>query len=218
MIRSPEGNLLIDTPPELRIQLLREGIDLADAVLYTHHHADHIFGLDDVRAFAKRLQHPLPVYCDPATEEFIRTSFRYIFDPIVRNYPAGGVPNLELRRIDRPSCRILDHDVVPIPLRHGRYDTLGFRFGGLAFCTDVNFIPEESWRLLEGVEILILDALRFDRHSTHFTFDEALEVVERLGPRKAYFTHISCQLDPARARERLPPNVELAYDGLKFLF
>ena len=218
MIRTADGNLLIDTPPELRLQLLRERIPLVHAVLFTHHHADHVFGLDDVRMFPRALGGPLPIYCEPHTETFIRTSFAYAFDPIVQAYPAGGVPKIEFRRIDRPTCRILGHVVTPIPLHHGRYDTLGFRIGDLAFCTDVNEIPESSWPLLEGLDVLVLDALRFERHPTHFSFDEAVAVVERLKPRKAYFTHIGCALDPERARKLAPPNVELAYDGLRFEF
>lgn len=218
LIRSPAGNLLIDTSPDLRTQLLREKIQLVHAVMYTHNHADHIFGLDDVRIFAHYLQSDLPVYCEPSVESFIKTAFAYAFDPVVRNYPAGGVPRLEFRRIERPSCRVLDHDVVPIPLIHGRYSVLGFRFGDLAYCTDVNKVPDESWPLLEGVDTLILDALRHDPHPTHFSLDEALAVVAQLKPRRAYFTHISCRLDPKKARNSMPNNVELAWDGLRLTF
>ena len=218
LIRSPAGNLLIDTPPDLRTQLLREKIGRVHAVLFTHYHADHVFGLDDVRVFAKYLDGALPIYCDPPVEQFIRTAFAYAFDPVVKKYPAGGVPRIAFRRVDRPSFPMLDHQVVPIPLRHGGFDVLGFRIGPLAYCTDVNHIPEESWALLEGVEILILDALRFKPHPTHFSFDEAMVVVERLQPKRAYFTHISCRLDPIEARKRMPLGVELAYDGLCFDF
>lgn len=218
MIFSPAGNLLIDTAPDLRTQLLRENIGIVHSLLYTHQHADHIFGLDDVRVFAHYLKADLPVYCDPQVESFIRTAFAYAFDPIVQKYPAGGVPKLDFRRIDRPTCRILDHIVTPIPLQHGRYNVLGFRFDNLAYCTDVNAIPESSWPLLEGVEILILDALRHDSHPTHFSLEEALVVVERLQPKRAYFTHISCRLDPEKARARMPPHVALAWDGLRLKF
>lgn len=218
LIRSPAGHLLIDTSPDLRTQLLRENFGIVHAVLFTHNHADHVFGLDDVRIFAHYLKRDLPVYCEPSVESFIRNAFSYAFDPVVQNYPAGGVPRIEFRRIDRPACRILDHDVVPIPLQHGRYSVLGFRFGNLAYCTDVNAVPESSWPLLEGVEILILDALRHDRHPTHFSLDEALETVARIAPRRAYFTHISCRMDPEKARRQMPPHVELAWDGLRLPF
>lgn len=218
LISSPAGNLLIDTPTDLRTQLLRERVKLVHSVLFTHHHADHVFGLDDVRIFCKYLGGELPVYCDPKVEAFIRQSFSYAFDPIVHAFPAGGVPRLEFRRIDRPTCRILDHEITPIPLVHGRYDVLGFRIGDIAYCTDVNQIPDSSWPLLEGLDVLVLDALRMKPHPTHFSFDEALAVVERVQPRQTYLTHISCQLDLEEVARRKPANVELAYDGLKFDF
>lgn len=218
LIQSPAGNLLIDTTPDLRTQLLREKIRTVNAVVYTHHHADHIFGLDDVRVFPKYLGTDLPIYCDPEVESFIRQAFGYAFDPIVQQYPAGGVPRIEFRRIDRPTCPMLDHQVIPVPLRHGRYDVLGFRFGNLAYCTDVKEIPAASWPLLEELDILVLDALRLTPHPTHFSLDEALAAIERLRPRRAYLTHISCRLDPQIARQKMPDNVELAYDGLSFTF
>ena len=218
LIRSPAGNLLIDTTPDLRTQLLREKIGLAHAVLFTHQHADHVFGLDDVRVFARHLGGNLPVYCEPQVEDFIRRAFSYAFDPIVRSYPAGGVPRLEFHRIERPSTQVLDHQVTPIPLKHGRYDVLGFRLADVAYCTDVNEIPTGSWPLLEGLDVLVLDALRHKPHATHFSLDEALAVIERVRPRRAYLTHISCKLDPQAARRQMPTHVELAHDGLSFLF
>lgn len=214
-VTSPAGTLLIDTPPDLRMQLLREGIRRVHAVLFTHYHADHVFGMDDLRVFAKYLGGELPIYCDPDVETFIRRAFCYAFDPVAQAYPAGGVPRVSFRRIERPACRVLDHAIQPIPLRHGCYDVLGFRFGTLAYCTDVNEIPESSWPLLEGLDVLVLDALRFKPHPTHFSFDEALAVIERLRPRQAYLTHLSCKLDPAEAARRMPANVALAYDGLR---
>lgn len=210
--------MLIDTSPDLRTQLLRERIGLVHAVLYTHYHADHVFGFDDLRVFGKYLEGDLPVYCDPEVENFLRTSFSYAFDPIVQSYPAGGVPRVEFRRIDRPSVRILDHQVVPIPLQHGRYAVFGFRLGTMAYCTDVNRIPDESWPLLEDLDVLVLDALRHTPHPTHFSLGEALAVIERVRPRQAYLTHISCRLDPAQAKKEMPPNVQLAYDGLRVEF
>src|SRR5262245_46263218 len=154
LVSSPAGRILIDTTPDLRQQFLREKIPFAHAVLFTHHHADHVFGLDDVRTFSRCLGGPLPIYCEPATEAFIRRAFSYAFDEVVQKYPAGGVPKIEFRRFEKPSTRVLDQDVVAVPLQHGRYDVLGFRFGDLAYCTDVNGIPTESWPLLEGVDVL----------------------------------------------------------------
>jgi phosphoribosyl 1,2-cyclic phosphate phosphodiesterase len=218
IVTTPAGRILIDTTPDLRQQFLRENIPFAHAVLFTHHHADHVFGLDDVRTFSRHLGGPLPIYCEPATEAFIRRAFSYAFDEAVQKYPAGGVPKIEFRRFEQPSTRVLDQVVVAVPLEHGRYRSLGFRFDDLAYCTDVNRIPDESWPLLEGVEILILDSLRMEKHPTHFSLDEALEVVERLRPRTTYLTHLSCQMNPERAAGRLPDGVFFAYDGLRVAF
>lgn len=218
LITSPAGNLLIDTSPDMRSQLLRERVSRVHAVLYTHYHADHVFGFDDLRVFGKYLERDLPVYCDPDVETFLRTAFSYAFDPVVRSYPAGGVPRVEFRRIDRPVAQVLDHTVVPIPLEHGRYSVLGYRFGTLAYCTDVNRIPDASWPLLEGLDVLVLDALRHTPHPTHFSLSEALTVIEKVRPRRAYLTHISCRLDPQQARREMPDHVQLAYDGLRVDF
>ena len=219
IVTTPAGRLLIDAGPDLRQQFLREGLSHADAVLLTHHHADHILGLDDVRIFSRHLGgRPVPVYCDPEVEEVLRRVFFYALDPSIRHTSAASVPQLDLRRIERPTARILDLDVSPIPLRHGPYNVLGFRFGPLAYCTDTNGVPEESWPLLEGVDTLVLDALRMQPHPTHFTLDEALETIERIAPRRAYLTHLSCRMDPDAAARRLPENVQFAYDGLRLHF
>jgi phosphoribosyl 1,2-cyclic phosphate phosphodiesterase len=218
LVTTPAGRILVDTTPDLRQQFLRADVPFAHAVMFTHHHADHVFGLDDVRTFSRHLGGPLPIYCDAGTEAFIRRAFSYAFDEVVQAYPAGGVPKIEFRRFERPTTRVLDQDVVAIPLQHGRYDVLGFRFDRLAYCTDVNGISEESWPLLKGVEILVLDALRLERHPTHFSLDEALSVVERLRPRQTFLTHLSCQMHPERDAKRLPAGVAFAYDGLNVEF
>lgn len=155
----PEGSLLIDTPPDLRTQLLRERIGLVRATLFTHDHADHVFGLDDLRVFPHYLGGPLPVYCEPAVEDRIRRSFDYAFSEEAKNY-AGGVPQLEFRRIGTEPFSVLGQRIVPIRLHHGRFRVLGFRIGNVAYCTDTNHIPPESWPLFEGLDTLILDALR----------------------------------------------------------
>jgi len=218
-LSSPFGGILIDTGPDLRQQFLREGLTHADAILMTHHHADHIFGLDDVRAFnIVRGGSPLPIYCDPDVEAVLRRAFAYAFDDSTFQHSKSSIPKIEFHRILRPRMEVLGEQVVPIPLKHGPTDVLGFRFGKLAYCTDVNEIPASSWELLEGVEILIIDALRMEPHPTHFSFYEALDIIERLGPRKAYLTHISCRLDPVEAARHLPPHVELGYDGLRIPF
>lgn len=211
----PEGNLLIDTPPELRVQLLRERIGLIHAVLYTHAHADHLFGLDDLRIFANYLGRDLPIFCRPRVEQRIRKAFDYAFDPVTREYPAGGVPRLTFHPIEDGMVSILGRHVVAIPLKHGRFDVLGFRIGNLAYCTDTNGIPPASEALLEGLDVLVLDCLRRRPHATHFSLDEAIATAQRLAPRRTLFTHMCHDLDHQAVNAALPPGMELAYDGMQ---
>ena len=218
VVQLPAGNLLIDTPPELRLQLIREKIDCIHTLLFTHHHADHMFGLDDVRIFPKYLSGPLPVYCERPVERTIRTAFAYAFDPATELFPAGGIPKLKLHRINRAPFEVLGQRVVPIRLMHGRFRVLGFRFDNLAYCTDVNEIPARSWKRLEGLDVLILDALRENPHPTHFSLSESLAVIEKLRPRQAYLTHMAHNLDHEATNARLPDHVRLAYDGLAIEF
>jgi phosphoribosyl 1,2-cyclic phosphate phosphodiesterase len=218
LVRAPQGNILIDTPPELRIQLLREKVDLVHATIFTHGHADHIFGLDDLRLFGYYLNQPVPLYCEQIVEDRIRTSFDYAFtDPHPNNH-AGATPKLSLHSISTAPFDLLGITIRPIRLMHGKLPVLGFRFNDVAFCTDVSAIPEESWPLLEGLDVLVLDALRDKPHPTHFSLSEAVDVAVRVRPRQTYLTHISHQLDYAETNARLPPGIELAYDGLRILF
>ena len=209
-----EGVLLVDSPTDLRSQLLREGIGVAHAVLYTHEHADHILGLDDLRLFPYYLGHKLPLYCEEAVERRIRKSFDYAFAEEGTYHP-GGIPQLEIRRITTEPFDLLGARGVPIRLLHGRWEVLGFHFGNVAYCTDTNKIPDESWPLLQGLDVLILDALRHKPHVTHFGLAEAVAVAERLQPKRTYFTHLSHELEHAATNALLPPSMELAYDGLR---
>jgi len=207
------GNLLIDTPPDLRQQLLREGLGVASAVLFTHEHADHIFGLDDLRIFQFYLGQPLPLFCEESVEARIRQSFDYAFIDREQTH-AGSVPQLVFKRITCAPFEIMGQLFTPIRLKHGpRFDVLGFRFGNIAYCTDTNHIPPESLSLLEGLDVLILDALRHRPHVTHFSLDEAVEVARQLKPKRTLFTHISHELDHAITNASLPHGMELAYDG-----
>lgn len=218
LIRLPEGNLLIDTPPELRLQLLRDRVAVVHAILYTHYHADHLFGLDDVRPMPRLLGGSMPLYCTAEVEEVIRRAFSYAFpepgDPGAFNY----LPKLAFRRITDQPFQLLGQQVTPIPLQHAHFNVLGFRIGDVAYCTDVNFIPEGSWPLLQGLDVLVLDALRFKPHPAHFNFNEALAVIERVRPRRALLTHMSHDVEHETVSKQLPPGVELAYDGLRFEF
>lgn len=218
LIRTPEGNILIDTPPELRLQLLRDQVKLVHAVLFTHYHADHLFGLDDVRPFPKLLGGPVPLYCVEEVEQVIRKAYSYAFRPDAAQLPVGYVPKLTFRRIDQQPFEVLGQRVIPIPLQHAHFDVFGFRIDDVAYCTDVNRIPEPSWPLLEGLRVLVLDALRYKSHPGHFSVQEALDVIAHLKPRKAFLTHMTHELDHEATNRKLPKGVELAYDGLKFEF
>lgn len=219
LIHLPGGTLLVDTSPELRLQLLRENVPVAHAVLYTHYHADHLFGLDDVRLFPKRLGGSLPIYCTDDVEEVIRRTFSYAFHPAASDLPAGVLPKLEFRRITATPFEILGQRVVPVPLGHGRFDVFGFRFDDVAYCTDVSRIPDASWPLLEGLSVLVIDALRPGKpHPAHFSLDQALDAIARLRPRQAYLTHMGHEMEYETLAAKLPPGVAPAYDGLRFDF
>ncbi len=211
----PQGNLLIDTTPDLRTQFLREGIGVAHAVAYTHEHADHIFGLDDLRLFSYRIGGPVPLYCEPHVEQRIRHSFDYAFNTGPQTHE-GSIPSLAIHSIGLQPFDVLGATVRPLRLMHGpNYQVLGFRIGNIAYCTDTNFIPEESYELLAGVEVLILDALREQPHATHFNVAAALQAIERIAPQRAFLTHVCHDLEYVQTNQQLPAGVELAYDGLQ---
>jgi phosphoribosyl 1,2-cyclic phosphate phosphodiesterase len=203
--------ILVDTTPDLRQQALAHGVSRLDAVLFTHSHADHILGLDEIRRFNFMQGGAIPCYATAEVWESIRRTFYYVFDGIPRQ--GGGIPMVEPHEIAGP-FDVAGVHVVPVPLLHGRMPILGFRFGDLAYLTDCSAIPDESWPLVAGVETLIIDALRDKKHSTHFTVQEALEAVARIAPARAYLTHMSHDLGHAETNARLPRGVELAYDGL----
>ena len=205
--------LLVDTPTDLREQALRFGLPRLDAVLYTHAHADHIFGLDDIRIFNFRQgMKPIPCYGSAETLQAIRRTFAYVFEPAQEG---GGKPQIELIPVREP-FGLLGRTVVPISVWHGSLEVFGYRIGSFAYVTDCNRIPEESFRLLEGVEILILDALRFRPHSTHFSVQEAMQVAARIGAARTILTHMTHEVDHDAPDVPLAPGVEFGYDGLVF--
>jgi phosphoribosyl 1,2-cyclic phosphate phosphodiesterase len=209
----PGGTLLIDTTPDLRTQLLRAEIGRVDAVLYTHDHVDHVYGLDDVRPLCTWAGRSMPVFCEERVERRIRRAFDYAFETAPA--PGGGIPRLEFERITSAPFELLGARVVPLRLRHGVFDVLGFRFGDLAYCTDTNQIPDETWPLLAGLDTLVLDCLRPARHPTHFSLAEALAVAARVAARRTLLTHMGHELGHAVTSATLPAGVELAYDGLE---
>lgn len=211
----PEGNLLIDTSPDMRTQLLREGIGLVHAVAYTHEHADHLFGLDDLRLMQFYLGSAVPLYCESTVEQRIRHTFDYAFAKQAETH-VGAAPKLRFENISLEPFEVLGATVVPIRLKHGpRFDVLGFRVGDVAYCTDTNHIPDESWSRLEGLDVLILDALRRKPHVTHFNLEQAVAAATRIGAKKTYFTHVSHDLDYEGTNAELPTGMALAHDGLR---
>ncbi len=219
VVTTPDGTILIDSTPELRLQLVRAGVKLVHATLYTHYHVDHLFGLDDLRIFPMILNRPLPIYCTAETEEVIRKAFSYAFLPGTEDLPVGWLPRLDFHRIDDSPFEVLGEIVTPVPLKHGRFDVYGFRIGRVAYCTDVSSIPDPSWQLLEDLDVLILGALRPGKpHPSHFSLEQALDAIERIKPRQAYLTHMSHGMDYDAVSPTLPSNVALGYDGLSFRF
>jgi len=217
LVEAPQGNFVIDTPPELRLQLIRENTKLVHAALYTHGHADHIYGLDDLRIFGYRLKQDIPLYCEPMVEGHLRKAFYYCFEPPSHNAHHFAVPKLTFRNISLEPFDLLGLTITPIRLMHGKLPILGFRIGDVAFCTDVSDIPEESWSKLEGLDVLVIDALRDEPHPTHFSVEQSLGVIEKLKPRQAYLTHISHSLDHSELSSRTPDHVDPAYDGLQIM-
>jgi phosphoribosyl 1,2-cyclic phosphate phosphodiesterase len=203
--------ILIDTSPEFRLQCLANDIRRVDAVLYTHHHIDHIAGLDDLRRFNWLQQSALPCYGQRATLDRLRSMFAYVFDE-VEDYPSAK-PRLTLHEITGP-LELMGKTITPIPLLHGKLPVLGFRAGRFAYCTDVNEIPAESLALLEDLDVLILDALRIRPHPTHFNLEQAVDHARRIGAKQTYFTHIAHELEHDETNAKLPKGMALAHDGL----
>jgi phosphoribosyl 1,2-cyclic phosphate phosphodiesterase len=206
--------VLIDTGPDFRQQALREGITHVDAVLYTHAHADHVLGLDDLRPLSFKSKEKIPLYADDAAATIIERIFNYTFDPDAMYAQRARV---EMHRLDA-SVEIEGKIFRRVPLIHGEIEVAGFRFGGAAYLTDMNDLPASSLPLLKDLDILILDALRHKPHPSHSTLDQALEFGRLIGSRLTFFTHMSHDLPHDETNSRLPENVRLAYDGLRIPF
>lgn len=208
LVQSERANIVVDTTPDLREQCLDAGLQRIDAVFYTHTHADHIMGLDDLRAFMLRQRHAIPIYCDEGSLEVLSQRFGYVFTGSL-GYPAICAANL----IDGPQ-RVADMEVTSFEQIHGPLVSLGFRFGSVAYSTDLNGLPEESKAALQDLDVWIVDALRYDPHPTHAHLDLTLGWIEELRPRRAVLTHMTWDMDYRELSARLPSHVEPAYDGM----
>lgn len=214
MVEWSGHRVVMDSGPDFRAQAVRERIARLDAVLFTHGHADHILGLDDLRP----LTYPrvtggsrLPLYARPETAKVLQSVFKYVFDD---DYKYGGIAKVELREINRP-FELLDLCVIPVPVIHGDTEIVGYRIGRFAYMTDFSSIPDNSIAMLQGVDVVFLDALRHEPHPTHSTVENSLKLAERIGAAQTYFTHISHDLAHEATNRTLPAGVQLAYDGLR---
>jgi phosphoribosyl 1,2-cyclic phosphate phosphodiesterase len=212
LVKWNNTSVVVDTTPEFRLQMLRAGQSWVDAVFLTHNHADHVNGLDDLRqlTFWKDPTLRIPVYGPESTMHWVRKNYSYIWTPIQKG---GGVPKIDLFPMNAPVC-IGGVDIVPIPVKHGIIDIYGYRFGNIAYISDVSYIPDESFKLLEGVDVFIVDAVRYKKHATHFHLDAAIAAAEKVGAARTVFTHLNHDFKYEKMKTELPAGMEPAYDGL----
>ena len=212
LIESEGKNIIIDTGPDFRLQMLRENIKNIDAVLLTHGHYDHIGGFDDLRPLCFFNAKQIPVYTNNDTTNKLKTNYPYIFGDLIQE--GGGVANVKVIEISNQLFSVFGIDVKPIPIKHGILDIFGFRIGNFAYITDASEIPNDSYKLLNNLDILILNALRPKIHPTHFNFEQAIEEAQKIGAKKTYFIHLSHNMLHSEIEKKLPKNIYVTYDGL----
>lgn len=214
LITVDQRHILIDTSIDFRQQSLRYRIERVDAVLFTHHHVDHIFGLDDTRVFNKMYKKKIPCYAGRETTQKLKHIFSYIFD-----YPEipGGIPMLEFTTVDDRPFDVLGTQIIPIEIMHGTMPINAYRVGNTIYATDCSSIPDRSMEKFMNADILILDCLRIRKHPTHFNLEQALSVAQKIGAKQTYFTHMSHEIEHEAVTKSLPDGIALAYDGLKLI-
>ena len=210
-IQLPDVSLIIDTPPEFRLQLLQNNISDTDAILFTHSHADHLMGFDDIRAFNKLHNKTIPCYGNSKTIDRIKKAFNYIFNC---DQIGGGIPEVSLKVINS-KFKINQTDIIPLPVKHGQLDIFGYKINKMAYITDCSSIPDSTLNLIKDINVLIIDALRYKPHSTHMNIREAVNLIQTLDVNQAYLTHLSHDIEHEQTNSELPDNIQLAYDGLK---
>ena len=211
LIEIDKFTFVIDAGPDFRQQMLRENVQYLDAILISHEHKDHIGGMDDVRAYNFKSRKPINIYCDSRVNKAIQREYEYVFAD--NKYP--GVPLMDINILDGSPFDLFGYNVIPIPVMHNNLPVFGYRMGGLSYITDANLISSESMLIMEGSDCLVINALRREKHISHFNLEEALRIIEQIKPRFAYITHIGHQLGMhSEISKELPGNVKLAYDGL----
>ena len=214
MLETDETMLVIDAGPDFRQQMLREHVSKLDAIILTHEHKDHIAGLDDVRAFNYKSQDAIDIFCEERVQKVIKKEYSYVFS----EYQYPGIPKMRLNPIAEHGFSVGKMEIIPVRVFHYRLPVYGFRVGNFAYITDANYIPEESKEKLFGVKYLVVNALRKEKHISHFCLREALDLIREISPKKAFITHISHQMGLHReVSKELPPEIKLAYDGLSFM-
>lgn len=212
LIEHEGKNLVIDTGPDFRSQMLDANVQRMDAVLFTHEHKDHVAGLDDIRAFNFKQKMAMDVYATPRVQEALKREFQYVFE----ENPYPGVPSINLKQMPEKPFQLIGLDIIPVDVMHYKLPVKAFRINDFAYVTDANFIAEDQKEKLKNLDVLILTALRIEKHISHYNLEEAIEIVKELKPRKAYFTHISHLMGKQKNVEKLlPPNIHLCYDGLE---
>jgi len=210
-IETENQNIVIDAGPDFRQQMLRAEVKKLDSILLTHEHKDHIGGMDDVRAYNYLSKKPIDIYCDERVQKAVRREYPYVFS----EYRYPGAPQMNLIRIGDDPFFLCDLKVIPVKVYHYRLPVYGFRIGDFAYITDANYISEDNRKKLPGVKYMVINALRKEKHLSHFNLREALDLIDEISPRKAFITHISHQMGlHDEVSKELPANVELAYDGL----